>query len=61
MFVMEDFHISMDEALNKVYTSDAYAKLSNTCTGLYYQSPGYVYNLLKDEFASSATNTPTVS
>lgn len=47
--VMDDFHVEMQTALDKVYASETYAKLINLHTGLYYQSPLYVYDFLKEE------------
>ena len=32
-----------------IYASDIYEKLTDTETGLYRESPGYVYGLLQDE------------
>lgn len=36
----------------RFYTSDTYAKLSNPKTGLYFQSPNYVYAYLEHELAT---------
>lgn len=49
ILLMEDRHISMKEALNLVYTSETYAKLCDTSTGLYFQSTPYVYEYLINE------------
>lgn len=49
MFVMEDFKLSLPEALNLVYNSQLYEKLVDTETGLYYQSARYNYHLLRRE------------
>lgn len=40
----------MKEAMDMVYNSNTYTKLLNTKSGLYYQSPLYVYDLFKEEF-----------
>lgn len=40
---------SMQEAFDAVYNSLLFEKLNNPKTGLYFQSPGYVYSYLKDE------------
>lgn len=48
-YVMEDYHLGMQAALEEVYASDTYGKLTDTRTGLYYQSPLYVYDILKEE------------
>lgn len=47
--LMKDYCFDMETALDKVYNSETYAKLLNTHTGLYYQSPLYVYDFLKEE------------
>ena len=41
--------IEYDEAMRIIYASDVYEKLIDTETGLYRESPGYVYGLLQDE------------
>lgn len=41
--------IEYDDAMRIVYDSDVYEKLTDTETGLYRESPGYVYGLLQDE------------
>lgn len=41
--------IEYDEAMRIIYASDVYEKLTDTETGLYRESPGYVYGLLQDE------------
>lgn len=35
--------------LRTLYTSDTYAKLQDAKTGLYFQSPRYVYDFLRNE------------
>ena len=49
MWLMEDFKYSLEEALDGVYTSELFEKLQDLETGLYYQSSGYNYELLKEE------------
>lgn len=49
LLLMEDFNMDMKTALRTLYTSDTYAKLQNVKTGLYIQSPRYVYDFLKNE------------
>lgn len=49
VLLMQDLACSMEEAIEKVYTSDTYAKLIDIRTGLYCQSPLYVYDFLKNE------------
>ena len=49
MWLMEDFKYSLEEALDCVYNSELFEKLQDLETGLYYQSFGYNYELLKEE------------
>ena len=44
-----DFSLTVPEALRVVYNSETYEKLINPKTGLYFQSPLYVYDFLKNE------------
>ena len=48
----KEFDMSVTEALDALYSSDTYAKLSNPDTGLYFQSTQYVYSYLKDELTT---------
>lgn len=41
--------VTMDTAINMFYNSDTYDRLADKNTGLYFQSPGYVYSYLNDE------------
>ena len=47
--LVEDFSMTVPEALRVVYNSETYEKLINPKTGLYFQSPLYVYDFLKNE------------
>lgn len=47
--LMEEWHCSMEEALDMYYNSDTFDRLSEPFTGLYYQSAGYVYDFLQNE------------
>ncbi len=49
VMLMEDKHVSMSEALDAIFLSETYAKLQNPDTGLYFQSPVYVYDVLQQE------------
>ena len=48
-FLMDDFHFPPQEALDILYTSETFDRLQDDETGLYYQSPGYVYSFLMNE------------
>ena len=51
--LMEREKISLREAFDIVYNSDTFAKLSDPETGLYFQSPGYVYSYLESEMSKA--------
>lgn len=51
-FLSKDFGMSVSEALDLLYNSDTYAKLTDRNTGLYFQSSLYVYSFLKKELAT---------
>ena len=44
-----DQNMEYDEAMNMFYNSEVYEKLQDKETGLYLESPGYVYDIFKDE------------
>lgn len=41
--------IEYDSAMHTVYSSEVYDKIMDAETGLYRESPSYVYGLLQDE------------
>ena len=47
--VMEEYGLSITEAVSLVYNSQLYEKIVDVETGLYYQSASYNYNLLRRE------------
>jgi len=49
IWVMNDYHTDMEEALSIVINSDTYSLLERSDTGLYYQSGRYVYSFLQNE------------
>ena len=48
-FYMIDYNVSLQESLNKVYSSSVYDLLHVPGSYLTSQSPDYVYELLKEE------------
>lgn len=48
-FLVSDFSFEPEQALRAVYNSKTYEKLCDTKTGLYFQSPRYVYDFLQHE------------
>ena len=49
LLVMEEFKYSITESMDVVYNSQLYDKIMDLETGLYYQSAGYNYELLRNE------------
>lgn len=47
--IMEEFHMEEQEALHAFYTSAAAASLADDSTGLYGQSPLFIFGLFKEE------------
>lgn len=47
--LVRDFPFTVEQALRAVYNSELYQKLCDPKTGLYFQSPLYVYDYLKTE------------
>lgn len=47
--LMEERSLSLQQAFDAVYTSRLFEKLSDTKTGLFFQSSGYVYSFLLEE------------
>ena len=47
--LMEEEGMSMEKAMDVVYSSHTFEKLERPGTGLYYQSPVYVMDILKTE------------
>lgn len=48
-FLMEDYALPLQQAMDAFYSSKTFEKLSNVKTGLYLQGSAYVYDMLKDE------------
>lgn len=59
-YVMADRRETLAQALATVYESELMEKLTDTATGLYCQSPGYVYDFLREELETKTQpdNTP---
>ena len=47
--LQEEYGMDLLKAFDTIYNSKIYQKLTNTKTGLYIQSPLYIYNYLKEE------------
>lgn len=48
-FLCEDEEYSIEKSMQIVYNSQIFEKISDVETGLYKESPSFVYELLKDE------------
>ncbi len=48
-YIIIDTGVTIKEAMRMFYVSEVYAKLENFDTGLYLESPAYIYELFKDE------------
>ena len=48
-FLMEDYKLSPQEAIDVLFTSKTFDRLQDSSTGLYYQSPGDLYSFLQEE------------
>ena len=44
--LVEEHGYSLEDALDRVYTSPIYEKLSDSSTGLFFQSPRYVLSYI---------------
>lgn len=51
--LQKDYGMKILDAFNTVYNSNIYKKLIDTETGLYIQSPLYIYEYLKEEINES--------
>lgn len=51
--LMDDYKYSPEEAIDVLYTSETFERLQDDATGLYYQSPGYVYSFLQNELKTA--------
>ena len=49
--LMKEYGYSLEKAMDTLYNSDTFARLQDANTGLYYQSPGYVYSFLNSELS----------
>ena len=47
--LIEERSLTMREAMDIVYNSKTYTALNNLDSGLYFQSPAYVFDVLEEE------------
>lgn len=48
-YISNDKGIDYDEAMHQFYSSKVFEKLNDIDTGLYLESPAYIYDLFKSE------------
>lgn len=48
---MDEYNVTMAEALDMVFRSETFSKIEDLKTGLYYQSAAYNFSLLKHEIS----------
>lgn len=51
--LMDDYGMSMEQALDTVYDSNTYKKIERPSTGLYYQGAVYALDILKEELGKT--------
>ena len=52
-FLVDDFQLTPQEAIEMLYTSETFERLQDNATGLYFQSAGYVYSFLQNEIKNA--------
>ena len=55
--LVEKRNMSIMEAMDTFYNSRTFENLSNKETGLYFQSPVYIYDVLEKELKTNRDNT----
>ena len=53
MMLIKKCNVSLSEALDILYNSETFEKLQDERTGLYFQSPVYVFDFLQKELSRS--------
>ena len=48
----QDIRQSIPQTLEALYNSNTYSKLTDPASGLYFQSPKYVYSFLRSEMTT---------
>ena len=48
-YIVKDQHIEFDKAMEIFYNSETFDKLCDMETGMYLESPAYVYGIYQDE------------
>ena len=53
IYLVEDFKLPPQDAIDMLYTSETFERLQDSATGFYYQSAGYVYSFLVNEIKNA--------
>lgn len=56
VMLMERRGMTYEEAFRVLYQSKTFANLSNPETGLFYQSPGYIFSYIEDELSETVSS-----
>ena len=56
VMLMERRGMTYEEAFRVLYQSQTFANLSNPETGLFYQSPGYIFSYIEDELSEAVSS-----
>ena len=56
VLLMNEYHLSTQEAIDTLYTSETFERLQDNNTGLYYPSPKYVYSFLQNELSAGVVS-----
>ena len=51
MMLIKKYNVSLSKALDILYNSETFEKLQDERTGLYFQSPVYVFDFLQKELS----------
>lgn len=49
LLLMEEYGWDMKQAFDELYTSQTYERLNDPTCGLYFESPVYIFQYLKNE------------
>ena len=55
-FIINDYGMDFQSAMNTLYESATFSKFSDPSTGLYFQSSPYVYTFLQNELETGKIN-----
>lgn len=58
LMLMEDYGWDIRTAVNAFMSSHTYEKLENSNTGLYFQSPVYIHDMLTEELQNGGNKVP---